>query len=170
MRILVLTGVLLAPSFWANAQDTAKTSIPLDHFYVKRNGPSLLRRILKDVHFGINTGLGKTFFSHQLSGYGIYQAPGGSPEIFSGSTSTRYSNWITNVVEDKTSTVAGSYVDNSSGLGFKGSAISIPLALTVHYAKGRIRVGGGYSYELLELGKFRPTSHADKISTISPKP
>ncbi|HCW06775.1 MAG TPA: hypothetical protein DGG95_05355, partial [Cytophagales bacterium] len=46
------------------AQDEGKTSIPLDHFYAKPiHGATALRKILKDFHFGLYSGLGKTYFN-----------------------------------------------------------------------------------------------------------
>jgi hypothetical protein len=145
-------------------------SIPLDHFYVKpRHGTNALRKILKDFHFGAFTGVGRTFFSNKLDGFGIYQAPNSQPELISNSTAVRYTNWVNNVGSDISA--SGAYVvanPGTSGLGFKGSALNIPLGGTLHYEFNRYRVGGGYSYELMSIGTLHSKILSDKISDLKP--
>ncbi len=152
-----------------SAQDKDKTAIPLDHFYVTpRTGSTFFRRVLRNFHFGAYTGYGNTFFKNQLSGVGIYQAPGGMPQLFTTSTATRYTNWVNNAGID--TSVPGNYVvaSNPANLSFKGHALNIPLAATVHYEFNRYRIGGGYSYELMSIGSLHPTSLSNKIAAISP--
>ncbi len=151
-----------------SAQDKGKTAIPLDHFYVTpRTGSTFFRRVLRNFHFGAYTGYGNTFFKSQLSGVGIYQVPGGMPELFTTSTATRYTNWINNAGTD-TSAPGNYVVANPANLSFKGHALNIPLAATLHYEFNRYRIGGGYSYELMSIGSLHPTTLSNKISDLTP--
>lgn len=155
----------------AVAQDEGKTAIPLDHFYVERKAGGGLRKILKNFTFGASTGYGNTFFSHKLDGFGVYQAPGGSPQIFSGSTATRYGNWVNDVAIDKSAASGSAFIANpgSADLGFKGNALNIPLQIFLYYGfKERYRIGGGYSYELMSIGSMQPTALSDKIGNFQP--
>jgi hypothetical protein len=152
------------------AQDEGKTAIPLDHFYVERKAGGGLRKILSKITFGASTGYGNTFFSHKLDGFGVYQLPGASPQIFSGSAATRYGNWVNDVLIDKSGASGGAVVVPASGdLGFKGNALNIPLQVFLYYGfKERYRIGAGYSYELMSIGSMHPTAMADKISDFQP--
>jgi hypothetical protein len=162
--------VLLAPDL-CFSQNEGKSAIPLDHFYVKRDGPSVFRKMLANFHFGLYTGLGNTYFSNKLDGYGIYQAPNSLPQLFTDPTaSTRFTEWVTD--PGKVVSAPGNYIAATPGtanLGFKGNAFNIPLGLTLHYEfKKNIRVGAGYSYELMSIGSLHPISFADKISDFTP--
>ncbi len=153
------------------AQDEGKSTIPLDHFYVERKAGGGLRKILKNFTFGASTGYGNTFFSHKLDGFGVYQAPGASPQIFSGSTATRYGNWVNDVAIDKSAPSGSPFIANpgSADLGFKGNALNIPLQLFLYYGfKDRYRIGAGYSYELMSIGSMHPTALSDRISDFQP--
>jgi hypothetical protein len=153
-----------------SAQDQGKSAIPLDHFYVTpRRGSDIFRRVLHNFHFGAYIGYGNTFFKNQLNGFGIYQSPGNLPELFKGAPTKRYTNWINNAGIDSSAAV-GNIVANpgTSGLGFKGHALNIPLAGTVHYEFNRYRVGGGYSYELMSIGSLHPTTLTEKIGDMTP--
>lgn len=155
----------------AVAQDKEKAVIPLDHFYVERKAGGGLRKILKNFNFGVSTGFGNTFFSHKLDGFGVYQASGASPQIFAGSTTIRYNNWVNDVSIDNTAPLGGVFVANpgSADLGFKGNAFNIPLQVFLYYGfKDRYRIGGGYSYELMSIGTFHPTNLSDNISDFQP--
>jgi hypothetical protein len=153
------------------AQDEKKDVIPLERFYTDRTGGSALRRILKNVSFGFSTGYGNTYFSHRLDDFGVYQVAGGSPQIFSATTATRYSNWVNDVITDKTAVSGSAFVANpgTANLGFKGNALTIPLNLFAFYQfKEQYRFGLGYSYELMNIGSMKPTALADQISEFQP--
>ncbi len=147
-----------------------KTSFPLDNFYAERKKRT--RSFLRHFRFSLSTGYGSTFFSHEIPGYGIYQALGGAPQIFPGpSTGTRYGNWVNERVLDNTAAVPGSTIipAGTAGLGFRGSAFNIPLKATIHFEfKKRYRIGIGYSYELMSMGEFSPTAYGDQIGNMQP--
>ncbi len=153
-----------------SAQDESKSAIPLDHFYVKpRHGVTFFRRVLHNFHFGAYTGYGRTFFNTKLDAFGIYQAPGSMPELFTSSTATRYTNWVNNAGTD--TSAPGSYIVANPGTanaGFKGHALNIPLAATVHFEFNRYRIGGGYSYELMSIGALHSNILSDKITDMKP--
>ncbi len=155
------------------AQDNGKTAIPLDHFYVERQSGNIFRKLLRNLNFGASTGYGNTFFSHELTGFGIYQANGGSPQIFSGTTATRYGNWVNDVTIDKSVASPGFSVrSDTAKLGFKGNGLNIPLQIFLYYGfKDRYRIGAGYSYELMSIGSLHPTAYGNKIGDFqTPSP
>jgi hypothetical protein len=168
---LALIILALAPTT-SFAQDEGRASIPLDHFYVKPiHGASAFRRVLKNFHFGLYSGVGRTYFNGKLDGFGIYQSPGNTPELFTttSTTATRYTNWVTNSGTD--TSAPGAYIvanPGASGLGFKGHALNIPFGGTLHYEFDRYRIGGGYSYELMSIGTLKSQTLSDKISSIKP--
>jgi hypothetical protein len=170
--VLLIAAIVLWLPLESFSQDQEKSPIPLDHFYAKpRKGVDFIGRILKNVNFGISTGYGNTFFSHQLPGFGIYQAPGGPPQIFSSSTATRYGNWVNDVTIDRTAPLAGAFIENpgTSSLGFKGNGLNIPLQVFLYYGiKDRYRIGAGYSYELMSIGSFQPTALAGSVTSFQP--
>lgn len=162
-------AILLPVTVCAQEEDEA-TSFPLENFYAKlKNRP---RSIFKNLKFSFSTGYGSTFFSHELTGFGIYQAPSRPPIIFDAtSVTTLYSNWVNQRILDTNALVPGSFLVSSDTvqLGFKGSALNIPFKATIHYEwQGRYRIGGGYSYELMSIGSLSPTLFSDKISTFQP--
>ena len=162
------TGLPKAPP--EEVEEQNKADFPLDNFYAERKKWPV--SILRHFRFSLSTGYGNTFFSHDLPGYGIYQAPGGAPQIFPGtSTTTRYSNWVNERVLDNTAVNPGAFLvsSDSASLGFRGNAMNIPLKLTIHVEfLQRYRIGLGYSFEYMSIGAFSPTSFQDRIGTMQP--
>ncbi len=167
---LLLLLVLFGAPVMLFAQNEEKTTFPLERFYVDRKKGA--RSIFKNFRLGVSTGYGNTFFSHDLSGFAIYQEQGKSPQIFrSGAPPTvRFSNWVNSVGVDSSGTKPGSYLINSDSakLGFRGNALNIPLKLTLHYEFKRYRIGGGYSWEYMSIGSMHPYSHSDKVGLFNP--
>lgn len=153
------------------AEEGEGSGFPLEKFYAEIK-PWGIRKIFKNVRFSFSTGYGNTFFSHDIPGYGIYQAPGGAPEIFPGTaTSTRYSNWVNERVLVSTAPVGGAIVipAGTAGLGFTGNGMVIPFKLTIHYEfLKRYRIGLGYSYEYLSMGDFTSKTNGDQLTTMAP--
>jgi hypothetical protein len=160
----------VTPATTEEAKEQNKADFPLDNFYAERKKWPL--SFLRHFRFSLSTGLGRTFFSHELPGYGIYQAPGGAPQIFPGtSTTTRYSNWINERILDNTAADPAAFLvpAGTASVGFRGSAINIPLKLTVHFEfKQRYRIGLGYSFEYMGIGEFSPTAFEDQLGTMQP--
>ncbi len=155
---------------WGWAQDEPPT-FPLDNFYAERK--PWPRQILKDFHFGLSTGYGHTFFGHKLDGFGVFQRPGYSPRIFPAGVAlgNRYSNWVNQVVGDTLAIQPGHFLVSSdtANLRFRGRSWHVPLRATLHYEYDRYRIGGGYSYEYMRLGEFRPRGDfKDQIGTFAP--
>lgn len=146
-----------------------KADFPLDNFYAERKKWPM--NFLRHFRFSLSTGYGNSFFSHELPGYGIYQAPGLAPEIFPGtSTATRYSNWVNERVLSTAAVGPGFLVSSDTAtLGFRGNAMNIPLKATIHFEfKKRYRIGIGYSFEYMSMGNFSPISYSDQIGTMQP--
>jgi hypothetical protein len=124
------------------------------------------------VTFGLSTGYGTTGFRHSLDGYGILQNPDSLPKIFPlGDFNSGYSNWFNKVTTGSNTLQPGYFRVNSdtTEIGFKSRAFNIPLKATLHVEfLERYRVGGGYSFEYVHLGAFKPLSYGDKINNFSP--
>ena len=153
-------------------EEEEKLVFPLDNFYAKRK-PNHVRNILKNFSFGLSTGYGNTFFSHTLDGFGVYQVGGYAPSIFaSPNTSARFSNWVNNVAADTVTSIIPRSLfvasTDSIKLGFKGNAFNIPLKATIHYEYDRYRIGGGYSYEYMNIRQFHPISYGKYIDDFRP--
>jgi hypothetical protein len=167
---LLLCGLLLVSGEML-AQDDNATTFPLENFYAKiKKRP---RSILRNVKFGLSVGYGNTFVSNKLDGFGIYQAPSSGPSIFAspGPPVIRYSNWISDVAYDTRpiSPSAFNVLSDTAKLGFKGNASNIPIKATIHYEfAGKYRIGGGYSYELMNMGSLHSISYSDKIASFTP--
>jgi len=154
----------------AETKEEGGSDFPLDNFYAEiKKRP---RSIFSHFRFGLSTGYGNNFFSHDLTGYGIYQAPGGAPEIFPvGVTSTRYSNWVNERVLNTSATVPGAFMvaSDTASLGFTGNAMSIPLKATIHFEfKERYRIGIGYSFEYMSMGNFTSKTYGDQLTQMKP--
>lgn len=167
--ILTLALLSLAPA--VQSQDK-ETSIPLDHFYVERQGPGI-RKLLSKFTFGLSTGYGSTTFRHELNGYGIYQPATGNPVVFDPANPTLgYSNWF-NRIDTATFTMdPADFVTTSEEgkIGFRSKSFNIPLRATLHYEFLKYyRVGLGYSLEFTKVRDFEPISHGDEINTYVPR-
>jgi len=173
------------------AQDEEKTKFPLEKFYVerKKNPVSFLSKFV----FGLSTGAGNTFFSHNTQGFGIYQLSGQQPILFDTKPETifkvqipypypqgmdqaiRYSNWV-NDVSQFTTPISTSVFNPTTFQSitvapytFHNNAFNVPLKLTLHYEYKQFRFGAGYSYELMMLGTFTGSSNSySEIYKIKP--
>ena len=133
----------------------------------------MVRGILKDFHFSGSIGYGNTTFNHKLEGFGILQATGYAPVIFDANPGlgTRYSNWVNTVTTDTTALQPYTFSASSdtTKLGFKGHSLNIPLKLMLHYEyKKKYRIGGGYSWEYMSIGRLHSITFKDKIGTFKP--
>ncbi len=168
---LLLLVLISASDVLAQYENEKDATIPLEHFYVKRQGISTFRRILSKVTFGLSTGYGSTTFKHNLDGFGVIQNPDSMPKLFRpASVATGYSNWINRVQSSGNTVQPGAFLASSdtTKLGFKSKAFNIPLKATIHVEFSRYRIGAGYSYEYTHLGSFNATNYSDEISSFSP--
>ncbi|HYF68962.1 MAG TPA: hypothetical protein VD884_12550 [Ohtaekwangia sp.] len=176
-RYAVILGLLIlclgvTPELFAQYEDEKDATIPLEHFYVKRQGISPFRRILSKITFGLSTGYGQTNFNHELTGYGVLQNPGSDPLTFPVSNpTTLYGNWFNEVTPSTQSAQPGAFTITSEEdkIGFRNKAFNIPLQATLHVEiKERFRIGGGYSFTYTNLGDFEPISHGNDINGFEP--
>lgn len=154
----------------AQYENEKDASVPLEYFYIERQGTGFLRKILSKVTFGLSTGYGSTTFKHDLGGFGILQNPGLAPNLFQPATPTAgYANWINRVVDTTNIIAPGAFLVNSdtTSIGFRAKAFNIPLKATLHVEFDKYRIGGGYSFEYVNMGDFRPVTYGDKISSYS---
>jgi hypothetical protein len=167
----LIVFALFASHVQAQYENEKDASIPLDKFYIKRNGPGIFRTILSKFHFSLSTGYGRTVFNHDLDGYGIYQAPTGAPVIFNEATpTTGFSNWFNEATPLTLPVAPPGFVALSSvsKLGFRSKSFHIPLKATVHYEYKRYRIGAGYSFEFTKVGGFEPTAFGKDIRSFAP--
>ncbi|MBK8291583.1 MAG: hypothetical protein IPK96_12255 [Flammeovirgaceae bacterium] len=164
-------GALLFP-LMAFGQDDKKPTFPLETIYAERK-KNATRKVLRNFKLSLSTGVGRTYMNHKLDSFGVFQRNGNAPRIFPVGTATdpRYSNWINKVITDTLSVQPDSFLvsGDTAKLGFKGKGFNIPLNLTLQYEfLKRFRLGGGYSYEPMFLGQFKPTYFHDKIEEFKP--
>ncbi len=155
----------------AQAQEE-EPKFPLENFYVKRKKSP--RAIFKNFRFGLSTGYGATYLSHQLKdSFAIYQAKGKPAQMVNlgPTTPQRFGNWVNDAVKDNTPGYPPANFlvrGDTTRIVFKGAGWNIPIRATIHYEFKQFRIGLGYSYEYMHLGTFRPISYGDKIATFTP--
>jgi hypothetical protein len=153
----------------AQYENERDATIPLEYFYIKRQGPSSLRRLLSKVTFGLSTGYGQSTLKHEFEGFQLLQNPGSGPVIFQPASTTAYTNWFNKVESGPLGTINGPIFDsNLEEIGYKSRAFHIPLRATLHLEFDRYRIGGGYSFEYTNVGDFRPLNHGDEIGNFTP--
>jgi hypothetical protein len=169
---LVLIVLVATPDAVAQYETEQEASVPLEYFYVKRQGTGMFRRILSKVTFGLSTGYGRTTFKHELDGFGILQNPDSMPKLFQGgSVASGYSNWFNKVQTSGNTIQPGAFQVNSdtATLGFKSKSFNIPIKATLHVEFSRYRIGAGYSFEYTSVGDFKPLSYQENIGNFSPE-
>lgn len=169
---LLIAVLIPATQVLAQYENEKDASIPLENFYIKRQGTGALRKILSKVTFGLSTGYGSMPFKHKLDGFGILQNPDSTPKLFRpASVSSGYSNWVNRVQSSGNTVQPGAFLVNSdtAKIGFKSKSFNIPLRATLHVEFNRYRIGGGYSFEYTHVGDFRATRYSDRISNFSPE-
>jgi hypothetical protein len=163
---------ITACDVFAQYENESDATVPLEFFYIKRQGTGAFRKILSKITFGLSTGYGSTTFKHELDGFGILQNPDSVPKLFEAPTvSSGYSNWFNAANPSGNTTQAGAFLANSdtTSLGFKSKAFNIPLRATIHVEFDRYRIGAGYAFEFTRVGDFKPLSYGDRINNFSPE-
>ncbi len=155
----------MGPDLYAQYDREEEATIPLDHFYIKRERPGL-RRFLSKFTFGLSTGYAQTNFQHDITGFSLRQPASGAPLIFQSAATTGYSNWFNKVTSAPLP--AGTTFTDQDDISFSAKAFHIPLRATLHFTFQRFRIGGGYSFEYTNVGDFEPQNHEDEISSFSP--
>lgn len=169
---MLLCGLLLlSETTLAQYETEQEASVPLEYFYIKREGAGLFRRVFSKVTFGLSTGYGSMAFKHDLGGYGIIQnGSNARPLIFaSSSTTATYGNWVNAFTSSGASAQPGAFMVNSdtTSIGFRSKSFNIPLRATLHVDFDKVRVGGGFSFEYTHVGSFDPTSYGDRINSFN---
>lgn len=168
IAVLFLLSLSVPADLFAQYENEKDATIPLDKFYIKRQGPSLFRRALSKVTFGLSTGVALTTFKHEFEGFELVQNPGQGPVIYIPGGTTGYTNWFNQSESVPLSINGPVFNSDAETLGFKSKSFNIPLRATLHVEIDRYRIGGGYSFEFTSLGAFRPVSHEDEIRNFDP--
>jgi len=162
---------LFSGTAFAQYETEQDASVPLEYFYIKREGTGFFRRVFSKVTFGFSTGYGSMAFKHDLGGYGIIQNGGNArPVIFASSnTGATYGNWVNEFTTSSTSAQPGAFTVNSdtASIGFKSKSFNIPLRATLHVDFDKVRIGGGFSFEYTHVGDFKATHYGDRINSFN---
>lgn len=159
----------------AYGQD-APEKYPVDRFYLETKGPSPFRVFLSKFKLGISTGYGRTFYSHDLQGFGLLRQPDAGLYLFDGAFTPvdsvpGYTNWFNDAESNGTILADNDFLINSdtARLKMRGGGTSIPIALTLHYEfLKRYRIGGGFTFEYHNLGPFESKEYTDQIGEFRP--
>lgn len=170
LLIIVCFLATLPGIAFAQYDNESDASVPLEYFYIKRDGNGWFRKVISKLTFGVSTGFGSTTFRHELSGFGIYQNPGAAPQLFETTNlGAGYSNWFNKVTNSTSGIQPGAFQvsGDTAKIGFKSKAFNIPLKATLHVDFDKIRIGGGYSLEMTQMNDFKPINYGDKINNYS---
>jgi hypothetical protein len=146
-------------------------SIPLDHFYVDRQGPSFFRIMLSKINFGLSTGYGSTVFKHELPGFALRQPVNGQPLLYNPATPANgYSNWFNQLRPATITSLPSDFVVNSdtTEIGYRSKSFTIPLQATLHVEFGKVRIGAGYSFDYTRVRDFEPLYFKDDLADFTP--
>lgn len=153
-------------------KDNRDATIPLDHFYVARQGPGIIRQMLSKLTFGLSTGYGSSVFRHTFSGWVLYQPTIGSPVLYNpANPALAYTNWFNRIASAPLTINPSDFQVNAdtAAVGFRSQTVHLPLRATVHVEfAGRYRVGGGYSMEYTHLANFTPLYYRGNFQNFSP--
>ncbi|MCZ6692846.1 MAG: hypothetical protein O6939_02965 [Bacteroidetes bacterium] len=159
----------------------------------QRKGGNPIKAFLTQFTLGVSTGYGVTFYSHNLKGFGIYQpATGDDVFIFDEAFINRdtlpavYINWVNNAqgfggliipVDSLSTPIITNGIpvfpndlkigNDSIKIGYRSTAHSIPLTLTLSVDVDRYRIGGGVTLEFQKIGTFHPTSLKDTLRSFN---
>lgn len=146
-----------------------------DRFYNKPGDVST-RSLINKLSLGVSTGYGKTFYKHKLDGFAILQNSDSlflfdnTSNIADDTLTVAYSNWINTVNAINgvpISTTDKLVSSDTTDLGYKSTATSIPLMITVHYEFDRYRIGLGAEFEFHTLKKFKPLDSSTGLAEFS---
>lgn len=174
-------------------ESEAQDSDIYQRYNIYRN-PTLV--FINKFSITLTTGYGATNYNHDLSGVYFFQDET-SQYIFSNEIENLsqgfigYENWLNDPSAGPPSSIENPFVfpfepiDNpvnnpllgeqsfivntdTTNLGFKGFAGSIPIALTVHYNYEDFRFGMGFMYESQTINQLNPTAFESEIRAYQP--
>lgn len=172
---LICLFILIAPAFG---------QINGPYYYVPQQEVqvSRFRQILNKISITFTGGYGRTFYKHDLPGYGlinktdslqsglyVFALADSSVSSFPG-----YRNWLNAPVLDSVSRNSPSDLErqvlgDTVNLGYKGNSAAFPftVAISVDFLQ-RFRAGGGFSYEIHQLPVMSPYSGGEVLGNYVP--
>ena len=175
LLILALLFILSAPAF---------SQGPDPYYYVpqKEARISPFRQFLNKISITFTGGYGRTFYKHDLPGYGVLNKTDSTDNglyLFtlqdsSASPFFGYQNWLNapdsaSVTRNSTSDLQNQVLSDTAKLGYKGSAGAIPLTLIISVDLfDRVRIGGGAAFEIHHLPSMNPYTGADALGQYKP--
>ncbi len=161
---------------------SAQNNDPYAAFMVQRVEKNPIREFLNKFSFSFTGGYGRTFYKHQLPGYGVINK---DDSLFSGlylfnisdsvsTTFTAYQHWLTTPRESTITRFenideGNQLLSDTARLGYKGNSAAIPFTLTIHYNfLERFRLGGGIAYEIHHLPTMEALVGNDIIGPYEP--
>lgn len=128
---------------------------------------SIIRTILNKITLTAASGVGYSFYSHELNHFTIansndrlYISPAG--------TSDYYWRWLNKPERTNLPVSTDAAVNTDSvSVGFKGIGTSIPLLISLHYQFDRFRIGAGASLEFHQFRKMEPTNYKSVLGSYT---
>jgi hypothetical protein len=173
--ILAYLFILIAPAF--GQVNDPYYYLPQQDVKVNR-----FRQILNKISFTFTGGYGRTFYKHDLPGYGVLNKidPGDDGlyvfalQDSSSSPFTGYQNWLnapvsSSVTRNVSSDLERQVLSDTARLGYKGTAGAIPFTFIVSVDLfERVRIGGGAAYEFHHLPTMSPYTGKDILGKYAP--
>lgn len=180
-HFIIISLMLIGAVGTLSAQDELDTKILFDKFYNKPQGGSKFRAFLNKFSLGVSTGYGRTYYKHDLSGLGVMQIRDARPILFPNNSditddelTSAYTNWFSGATQVSDVPIDDSRNDflvnsDSVELGYKATARSIPVNLSLNYSFDRYRVGLGATFEFHKIHEFNPISFSDNLQSFTPQ-
>ncbi len=125
-----------------------------------------LRLFLNQFSISLSLGYGLTEYRNDLSDFAFYQDSTRQLILRTNSEfgvdSVGYTNWLVNPSPD-TVNAGNTMFGDTLGLIFQKQSGSIPISLSVHYNLGKIRFGGGFTFEQQFIKPLEPNVFKDSI-------
>jgi len=173
--ILVFLCILIAPAF--GQVSDSYYFVPTQDVKVNR-----FRQILNKISITFTGGYGRTFYKHDLPGYGVINKNDPDDDglyVFtlqdsSSSPFIGYQNWLnaptsSSVTRSIANDQENQVLSDTAKLGYRGTSGVIPFTLVVSVdILDRFRVGGGAAFEIHHLPSMNPYTGKDALGKYIP--
>jgi hypothetical protein len=173
--ILVFLFILIAPAF--GQVNDPYYYLPQQEVKVNR-----FRQILNKISLTFTGGNGRTFYKHDLPGYGVFsQNDSLNTGLYvfalvdsSSSPFVGYQNWLnapvsSSVTRNSMSDQDSQVLSDTANLGYRGNSGAIPFTFIISVDLfERFRIGGGAAFEVHHLPTMTPYTGKEVIGKYTP--